>query len=165
MYFKKIPNIYYQFDIGNKTPISVVKDITANVRIRKEALEKVTLYDEYDLRDGETPEILAARYYGSPTYHWIIMLANQRYDYINDFPLSSANFEQYMIERYPDTSTWGDVHHYIDSQGFIVGGDAPGAIQVSNYDHEHNLNESKRRIKLIAPSLIQQIISEFKTLI
>jgi len=87
MYFREFPKFLYDFKYGNRdTRTSIVTDITRNVRVRKEVLENVTLYDEYDIVDGETPEIIAEKIYGNPEYHWIIMLANGRYDYITDFP-------------------------------------------------------------------------------
>ena len=64
MYFNEFPNIYYSFKINGKDKFVLIKDITQNVRIRKEILANITLYDEYDIRDGETPEIIAEKIYG-----------------------------------------------------------------------------------------------------
>lgn len=89
MYFKEFPQFLYDFKYGDyETKTSIVKDITRNVRFRKEVLENISVYDIYDIVDGETPEIIAEKIYGNPEYHWIIMLANQRFDYITDFPLA-----------------------------------------------------------------------------
>lgn len=88
MYFKEFPKFLYDFKYSNnQTKTSVVTDITRNIRFRKEILDNITVFDEYDIVDGETPEIIAEKIYGNPEYHWIIMLANQRYDYLTDFPL------------------------------------------------------------------------------
>ncbi len=88
MYFKEFPEFLYDFRYGPyETKTSIVRDITRNVRFRKEVLENIAVYDEYDIVDGETPEIIAEKVYGNPEYHWIIMLANQRYDHLTDFPL------------------------------------------------------------------------------
>jgi hypothetical protein len=89
-----------------------IKDITVNVRFVTEFLSNITQYDLYDLRDGETPEILAERFYGAATYHWAIMLANDRYDYINDFPIASNVFEEYVYQKYNapfDAAGWSYV--------------------------------------------------------
>ena len=64
MYFKEFPKFLYRFNINNKNKDIIVKDITQNVRVRKEILANITLYDEYDIRDGETPEIIAEKVYG-----------------------------------------------------------------------------------------------------
>ena len=63
MYFKDFPKFLYDFNYGNVTKTTVVTDITRNVRFRKHILSNVTLYDEYDMLDGETPEIIAEKFY------------------------------------------------------------------------------------------------------
>ena len=102
MYFKDFPKFLYDFKYDNtdQTKMSVVRDITRNIRFRKEVLENYTLYDEYDIKDGETPEIIAEKIYGNPEYHWIIMLVNQRYDYITDFPLEYPALIANTAEKY-----------------------------------------------------------------
>lgn len=161
MYFNNFKNIYYQYDIGGKPTLKVVKDITTNVRFRKAVLDNITLFDEYDVKDGETPEIIAAKYYGNPEYHWVIMLCNQRYDYLEDFPKNTRALEDYINGKYANPN---GIHHY-EVDGFIVSQGTPGATSVSNYQYEDRLNESKRRIKLISPQLLNQIIANFKSII
>lgn len=153
----------YGYKINNKTEYKIVKDISQNVRLRKEILSNVTLYDEYDIRDGETPEIIAEKVYGSALYHWVVMLCNQRYNYVDDFPLSQYELEKHINDKY-GANVYG-IHHYVNSQGYIVDSSVSGAVSVSNYDYETDLNESKRRIKLISPSLLQTILKNFKDII
>lgn len=162
MYFEKFPQIYYEFDINGVRETRIVRDVTLNVRIRKAILENITLYDEYDIRDGETPEIISHKIYGSPLYHWVIMMVNERYDYLNDFPMSSQEFERYVADKY-GLNVYA-VHHHVNAAGFIVN-EVPGTTTpVSNYDYELSVNESKRRIKLIAPISLGQVLQSFKSL-
>jgi hypothetical protein len=105
MYFQEFPDFIYDFKYGNKTKTSVVKDITRNIRFRRDVLANLTLYDEYDVVDGETPEIIAEKIYGNPEYHWIIMLANQKYDYLSDFPKPQEVCERACIEKYNEVFT------------------------------------------------------------
>lgn len=100
MYFKDFPQFLYDFNYGNKIKTSIVRDITRNVRLRKEILENVTLYDEYDIIDGETPEIISEKLYGTPEYHWVIMLANGKYDYRSDFPLIEPVLQRHIADIY-----------------------------------------------------------------
>lgn len=162
MYFDNFPTFLYDFEINGKTEYKLVKDITQNVRLRKEILSNVTLYDEYDIRDGETPEIIAEKIYGSPLYHWVVMLCNDRYNYVDDFPLPSYELEKHVTDKYGAGNEY-DTHHYVDNKGFIV--DSSQGTSVSNYQYETELNESKRRIKLISPSLLNNILKNFKDLI
>ena len=84
MYFKDFPSFYYDFKQNDgTTKSSIVKDITRNIRFRRDILANVTLYDRYDIRDGDTPEIIAEKVYGNAQYHWVIMLLNEKFDYID----------------------------------------------------------------------------------
>lgn len=103
MYFKDFPQFLYDFNYGNKIKTSVVLDITRNVRIKKEILQNITLYDEYDIVDGETPEIISEKFYGTPEYHWVVMLANGKYDYRADFPLIESVLQKHISDVYNPT--------------------------------------------------------------
>jgi hypothetical protein len=163
MYFKEFPQFLYDFKYGTTTKTSVVTDITRNVRFRKEVLENVTLFDEYDIVDGETPEIVAEKIYGDPEYHWIIMLANQKHDYISDFPLSEQALVKHIVATYGAQRY--AIRHYVNAKGFIVNSTTTGAVSVSNDDFERALNESKRRIKVISPQVISTILTQYKELL
>jgi len=164
MYFKEFPNIYYLYNINGEEVLKVVKDITQNVRLRKEILENITLYDEYDVREGETPEMIANMLYGSSQYHWVIMLANQKYNYIEDWPKRYHELEEYILAKYETVEQAYATHHW-EKDGFVVNSDAEGAYPVSNYQYEEQLNDQKRRIKLISPNILNQILTEFKDLV
>jgi hypothetical protein len=169
MYFKNFQNMLYEFNIGGKDTAIFIKDITRNIRFRRDILANITVYDEYDIQEGETPEHIAEKLYGNAQYHWILMLVNERYDYKSDFPLSQYVLEKYINDNYNNPY---DIHHYVDSKGYIV--DSPNvdinnitqpSYPVSNYDYEYTLNESKRRIKIIPIVYIEKIINEFKKII
>jgi hypothetical protein len=164
MYFKNFGQIYYDFEINGKRELKVVTDITQNVRFRKELLSNITRYDLYDIQEGETPEIIAEKLYGNPQYHWIIMLVNDRYDYITDFPLAQYELEQSITSKYGAGNEY-DTHHYVNSEGFIVNSDDPTAYPVSNYEYEDSVNESKRRIKIVSKDLIDTILKNFSELV
>lgn len=162
MYFDNFPTFLYPFKINNKIEYKLVKDISQNVRIRKEILANITLYDEYDIRDGDTPEIISEKVYGSPLYHWVVMLCNNKYNYVDDFPLPIYELEKYITSKYGASNKYS-VHHYVNNKGSIV--DSSQGTSVSNYDYEVSVNESKRRIKLISPSLLNTILKNFKDII
>ena len=112
MYFKQFPQIYYDFPKTNSDNVlQILTDITTNVRVRKEVLENITIYDEYDIQEGETPEIIAEKVYGNPELHWIIMLVNQRYNYLADFPLTNLELSQLCIDNYGENKIY-NIHHY-----------------------------------------------------
>lgn len=161
MYFSKFPQIIYDFDISGNDTALYVTDITRNIRFRRDILSNITIFDEYDIIDGETPEIIAEKIYGNSLYHWIVMLSNDRYDYLNDFPLPTNTLEKYIAAKY--TNPYG-IHHYVDENGFICDATFPGATSVSNYQYESDVNESKRRIKIIPREIVDKILTEYRDL-
>jgi hypothetical protein len=162
MYFKNFQKIYYDYNINGEKELKVVTDITKNVRFRKEVLSNISAYDYYDIKDGETPEIIAEKIYGNPEYHWIIMLANDKYDYLSDFPLDTHKLEKFITDKYDD-KVYG-IHHYENGKGLVVDSSYPGAVSVSNYDYEIRINESKRKIKIVSKDIINLILTNLSNL-
>ena len=151
MYFENFPKIIYGFTIQGKYQQFVLTDITENIRFKKEILADTSLYSTYTIRDGETPEIIAEKLYNDPQLHWLIMLANDKYDY------------SYAESKYP-LNVYG-IHHYVNPAGYIVSSDVAGAVSVSNIDYETQLNESKRQIRVINSNYIPKILEQFNDLI
>lgn len=111
MFFKRFPRVYYPFPTQDKRDvfIRVVTDITKNLRVYKKYLNDIVLFDEYDILDGDTPEIISEKLYGTPYYHWLIMISNDLYDHINDFPLSDYELSEYVTNKYSDAMGY---HHF-----------------------------------------------------
>ena len=164
MYFTEFPKFLYDFKYGNGTlDTAIVTDITRNVRIRKELLSNISLYNEYEIQDGETPEIIAEKVYGSSMYHWIVMLSNDAYDYLTDFPLEENRLVKVILDKYGNDVY--SVHHYENDNGLTVNSHNPEASPVSNDEHERRLNEAKRKIKIIDPKLVSKILKNFKDIL
>ena len=142
------------------TKALALTDITRNIRFRRDILANITVYDYYDIVSGETPEIVAEKIYGNAQYHWIVMLVNERYDYLSEWPLTQVALDQFVSDKYGNQAD--GIHHYIDYNGFQVSSDVPGATSVSNRQYEDQVNESKRSIKIISRELISTIIKNFK---
>lgn len=164
MYFKRFPTIYYPATIDGEKQYVALKDITVNVRFIKEFVSNITLYDLYDIVDGETPEIISEKFYGTPLYHWIVMLINERYDYLEDFPLTYDNLYRVALEKYGEDGI-NDIHHYEDGRGYVVSSDTPLARIVTNLQYEESMNERKRTIKIVDRDIVEIIATDFIKLI
>lgn len=99
-FFDDFPLITYLYNINGREELRVVKDITRNIRVKKAILANILLYEDYDIIDGDTPERIAEKIYGDPTLHWVIMLTNDRFSNITDFPLSNTQLERYVEKKY-----------------------------------------------------------------
>jgi hypothetical protein len=161
--YTQTPTVVITAPYGNlkkETKAYALTDITRNIRFRRDILSQITVYDEYDIVDGETPEIIAEKVYGNAQYHWVVMLANDIYDYTSDFPLTQLALDEFVSDKYGDAAD--DAKHYVNAEGFIVNSDESGATPVSNRQYEEIVNESKRRIKLISKDLISTVLKNFK---
>ena len=150
------------------------KDVTnllRRVALRAKVKTSTLLYDTYDVKNGETPESLADKLYGDSEYHWIIMLVNDITDRYHDWPMSEAQFSQYLKDKYSNPDA---VHHYEISQEsgdtdikINIGtsnADYPTATAITNYEHEQKLQDDRRKIRLLDPSFISQFVTEYQSL-
>lgn len=156
MYFKNFPITYYSVEDGAN--VKVVTNITLRAVINDEVKNNYSLYDEYDVIDGETPEILADKFYRNSNYHWVILHLNEILDPRYDWPLTVKQLNTYVSDKYDNPEA---VHHYEDANGNWVNDDYPSATAISNYEYEDRLNESKRRIKILKPEFVNRIVNDF----
>jgi len=166
-YFDMFPNIYYSAKGDGK--FTIMKDIMSRVKLVAGVKENILGFDYYDVQDGETPEMIAHKYYGDPNLHWTILVANDVVDYYEDWPMSTQRFEEFVFNKYSNPQA---VHHYEitqtsgDSSVTIDVGmnttDYPSATAVSNYQYEDKLQEKKRQIRLIGTRYIDDFVKEFE---
>lgn len=170
MYFEKMPIIYYDFQDKDGNPVvRILKDITTNIRFIKSELDNVSVYDEYDIVDDETPELISTRIYGTPKYHWVIMLMNEIYDYRSDLPLNYNTLSQYVTDKYGAGNEYA-IHHWEAAVDLSVGAlhvvmpTFPGATSVSNFAYEERINESKRRIRLLSKGVLDAVVKQYSAM-
>ena len=112
MYFKSFPFTFYTLD--NTTTVQVVTNITNRTNISDEVKQNLSLFDEYDIKDGETPELLADKFYNNPELHWLILHYNDIIDPRFDWPLDTNNLSRYTAGKYANVT---GIHHYEDANG------------------------------------------------
>lgn len=86
MYFANFPNIVYD-SVGNDD-FKIVTNLLRRVSLRAKVREDILLFDRYDVREGETPEIIADKLYGDSELHWTILLLNNITDRYSQWPKS-----------------------------------------------------------------------------
>lgn len=155
----------YMFVINGQQTLRTVRDITLSIRPLKEVLSNVTLYDTYAIQDGDTPEIISELLYGTPYYHWIIMLVNEKYDYLNDFPLDNKRLQEYVTAKYGEGNEHAQHYlfgrkHYVSPEGYIVDEGKPGAVAVTNSEYEFNKNEENRYIKVVNAKYVATFVKD-----
>lgn len=60
----------------------------------------ILYYYEYDINEGDTPEIIAHKYYGDVYRYWMLLYPNDIYDVSSDWPLSDTQFSDFIFDKY-----------------------------------------------------------------
>lgn len=100
-YFELFPRLSYGF--VNEKNKRVATDIIKRVKVREKIINEAALYDPYYVKDGETPDMVAANAYGDSGTHWIIMLTNTIINPWFDWPMSESVLKRFIVEKYPGT--------------------------------------------------------------
>lgn len=93
------------------------QDYVTNIFLRFGLLSEVKnnafAYYDYLVREQDTPENLADRYYGDSEYHWIILLMNDIVNPLFDWPLKADAFNRYIEDKYGSMAAAAALtHHY-----------------------------------------------------
>lgn len=228
-YFTKFPKIGYTLDEYRSA--QVIPDVLRRAKFIQTLQDNFAFFDEYDVVDGETPEIVADQVYNDPQLHWVVLLANEIIDPRFDWPLDTYHLARFVEGKYGNVNA---IHHYEDSTGNITNGNVivvssaeftsfgvddvivnssnsgtafitakantssititttNGGFQtgdviqlasnanikanitvtsiisgtaVTNYGFESEQNENKRRIKLLKPQVVADVVNEFESVI
>jgi hypothetical protein len=169
MYFENFPLIPYD-SVGNGN-FKIVTNLLKRVAVRSKVKTNVAYFDTYDVKEGETPEMLADKLYDDPELHWVILLLNDITDRYHQWPQNTNQFLAYANDKYSNVDA---THHYEISQ---VSGDTtikidigtdntdyPTASVVTNYEYEEGLQDKKRKIRLLDPAYVEDFVAEFEKL-
>jgi hypothetical protein len=174
-YFTNFPKGYY--DIKGNGQVKLVTDLMRRIKVRSKIRDEASLYQTYDVPNGERPETTAFKHFGDTELHWVILMTNDITDAYYEWPLSEQDFETYVRDKYANPDA---VHHYEVTQSsgrqtgngpedythkVQVNSDAVGAQSVSNYEYEQRLQDERRTIKLLQPQFLGLFIEEFERLV
>ena len=179
MYFESMPKIYY--DSMNTGNPKIVTNLLRRVAVRAKVRTNTLLFDTYDVKEGESPEIIAHKLYGNIELHWIVLLVNDITDRYHQWPMNFSQFNQFIADKYVNsdgTSNADGTHHYEIAQtsgnttnkievyknSALYIGDTDffsGATLITNREYEETQQDEKRKIRLLDPIYIEQFIEEY----
>jgi hypothetical protein len=96
-YFATLPYIITTDPHGNQI---AARNLLVRTSIIPQLLSSPSLYYQYDIQEGDTPEIIASKYYGDPYRYWLVLFANQIFDAQWQWPLSYQRFNDYITDKY-----------------------------------------------------------------
>lgn len=215
-FFRSFPKILYSFD-DYKITAKHVTNITQRFSFEQKLRENTSAFFFYSIKDEDTPEVIAHKYYGSANRHWIVLLFNDIIDPQYNWPLQYSALNKYIDEKYLLNSEstvegagihWAksNVHSYyrietiklastntiIDIQSFEIDQNThinlyeddqevpvyinqsvtleDNTVVILNtdqgektyYEYENELNEGKRKIKLLKKEFVSGLELEME---
>jgi hypothetical protein len=108
-YFNEFPKLIYTRD----SVTSLVTNLLTRIATVKDEIDTSSLYYEYNIKDGDTPEIIASKYYGDAELHWVVLIFNDIIDPFYDWPMEYRQFVKFLTDKYGSSATsQTTVHHY-----------------------------------------------------
>jgi len=171
MYFTNFPLIVYD-SVGDGN-FKIVTNLLKRVALRTKVRTNTLLYDTYDVKEGETPEMIADKLYDDPELHWVILFVNNITDRYHQWPMNFGQFNAFIADKYSNVDA---VHHYEVSQTsgdtsvkIDIGTDTTGYSEadlttITNREFEEERQDTLRQIRLLDRSYIEQFVQEFETL-
>ena len=103
-YFNYFPKTVYTL---NSLDVETVTNITSRFGFEQSFKDNSAVYYEYDIQDGDTPEIIASKFYDSPERHWAVLMINNIIDPQFDWPLDQRTIISYINEKYSANASVG----------------------------------------------------------
>lgn len=182
--FKSFPTVNYDL-LKNGNTISV-PNITLRFVIQDLIRRRKAIFYNYNIEEGERPDVVAFKYYQDATLDWVILLINNIVDPQFEWPLDRASFENFIISKYGSLqSAWETTHHYemiLQEQSVTYDGNIVPEVYVeidettynetdpadrrlvTAYEYEEKVNEQKREIKVLDPKFIPLIVGQVEEL-
>ena len=186
-YFRELPDILYQSqasDRNSSRDYVRVKNLFRRVKLRDDLQNVFTLFNKYQITEGERPDTVAEKLYGSSEYDWIVLLTAGIINVYDQWPLSDKDLYQYAENKYGNELT--AVRFYettevkdssnrlilpkgkvVDSGFTIPNPSNPNATinpvtAITNYEYEVRKNEDKRSIYLLKPEYLQLYLNDMR---
>ncbi len=98
-FFKLFPKVGY--DLKNTGVLQNIVNIYRSVRPLAEFVDDISAYKLYEIKNGERPDIVSQRLYGTPDYYWTFFIVNEYlHDGLASWPMSQEDLQLYMKTEY-----------------------------------------------------------------
>ncbi len=96
-YFNLFPKLFYSYD---DMSVDVATNLTAKFKFDDNLLDNTIAFYEYEVADGETPEMIAGNIYGDVEKHWVILMTNNIINPQVDWLMDNKTLTLYVDEKY-----------------------------------------------------------------
>jgi hypothetical protein len=107
-YFDTLPKIIVT-ENGNST---IRTNLLSRSSIIPGLFSNPMVFYDYDIQEGDTPEIIAFKYYGDVYRYWLVLLANQIVSPQWDWPMTQSVMNDFLDKKYPNIDIYTTIDHY-----------------------------------------------------
>lgn len=163
-----------------------MSNLTVRAELYRKIVRKKPAFYDYLIKDGERPDTVAFDYYGSEDYTWLVLMCANVFNPYEEWPKGYTDFNRYIVAKYGTieaamsgirhykyTGIGGDEDTLIARKSWTLSPESfnilptlekSGWTPVTIYQYEDDINEKRRRIKLLSNIYIDQIQTELNTL-
>lgn len=115
-YFRQLPLVLYPSLTNDGVTNQALTNILTRSGFLREVTENTAMFYEYQVKDGETPEVIAHKLYGSVDRFWIVLLFNNLSNPYYDFPLVTEQLDTFIENKYGTSLTVAQstIHHHYE---------------------------------------------------
>jgi len=193
-YFRNLPEFEYvnrTKDGRSEGDFSIVKNFFKRGKLREDIFQDLTFFTKYIVEGDDRPDNVADKVYNDSTLDWVILMSNNIVSVQSEWPLSQADFNTFITNKYDDEETlYSGIHHYesreiktTDNSIIIPSGERVSvgqsvsyydnslgqqvsatdiAIPVTNYEYEDRLNNDKRNIFVLKASYLNIVFDDLE---
>ena len=114
-YFRNLPNIYYQSPLSHKNSSAdyiAIKNIFRRTKLKDYLAGNVSVFNKYIIEDGERPDTISERLYGSSRYDFVVVLAAGITNINHQWPVQDFQIYDVALAKYGTETKMNEVHHY-----------------------------------------------------
>ena len=108
-YFSQFPNLI----TTSNGKIIIIQDFLRRVGMSSRFIDNAVLLEDYIVSDGETLEAVSNTVYGTPLYHWVILLVNGFTDHRTEWPISNSQIPALVALKYKVIETFTATSVYV----------------------------------------------------
>lgn len=165
-FFPKTLYLINDFDFQKVVDLNVSAQIAGFVK----AFKTSPSARQFIVRDGERPEALSQRLYGTTKYDYLILLLNDIESVYDEWPMNSVTFNKYILKKYGSISAANAPAYWYTGDGDQVAeaywntiSDTKKYVQ-SFYEHEVEINDEKAKIDIFDIQIALQFESGLQEL-
>jgi hypothetical protein len=98
-FFNYYPKTFYTSN-NDTAGLESVTNLITRFKFEEGIKQNSAAFYKYNIQDGDTPEIIADKYYKDVEKHWVVLLFNDIVDPQFDWPLDSREIINYIDKKY-----------------------------------------------------------------